>query len=181
LSDPEAVTRRWLRDCVLALELCPFAAPVLRDSSLRIAVSKAVEHEEQLRDFLAELDLLQNSPEQTVSTTLLVYPGGPAGFEDFLDLVEDAEDLLERAGLEGVIQLAHFHPRYLFAGEPPEDLSHYTNRSPLPVLHLLRESTVTRALCAYSDPGQIPVRNIETLRSLGREEVRRRWQALQAD
>jgi hypothetical protein len=181
LADPEAVTRRWLRDCVLALELCPFAAPVLRDSSLRIAVSEAVDHEEQLRDFLAELDLIQNSPEEAVSTTLLVYPGGPASFEDFLDLVADAEDLLEQAGLDGVIQLAHFHPLYQFAGEPPEDLSHYTNRSPLPVLHLLRESMLTRVLSAYPDPGQIPARNIETLRGLGRDEIRRRWQALQAD
>jgi hypothetical protein len=178
LVDPEELTRRWLQNCVLALDLCPFAAPVLRDRSLRIAVSEALDSRGQLQDFLFELDYLQQRSESEVSTTLLVLSRGPADFENFLGLLEAAQQLLLDAGLEGVVQLAHFHPAYRFAGEDLNDLSHFTNRSPLPVLHLLRESMMTRVLAAYPDPAEIPRRNMETLRELGREGVERLWASL---
>lgn len=178
MIDPEALTRRWLQDCVLALDLCPFAAPVLHDEGLRIAVSTASDPVAQLRDFLLELDYLQEHSDVVVATTLLVLADGPTEFPDFLDLVDGAEQLIDEAGLEGIIQLAHFHPAYLFAGEPADDISHYTNRSPLPVLHLLRESMLTRVLASFPDPAGIPGRNTATLRELGREEVKRRWAGL---
>ena len=92
--------------------------------------------------------------------------------------METADALLEDAGLRGFIQLAHFHPDYRFAGEPENALSHYTNRSPLPTIHLLREAMITRALAAYPDPENIPVRNIATLESLGRNTVEARWKEL---
>ena len=117
-------------------------------------------------------------PESKVATTLLVLADGPAEFPGFLELVDAAQRLIGEAGLEGIIQLAHFHPAYLFAGEPADDLSHFTNRSPLPVLHLLRESMLTRVLASYPDPGGIPGRNIASLQELGREEVERRWASL---
>lgn len=181
MTDPERITRRWLTDCVLALELCPFAGPVVRDESLRIAVSNAAEPETQLQDFLQELDLIQGSSEEAISTTLLVLAQGPAEFEDFLDLIENAQSLLERAGLEGVVQLAHFHPHYLFAGEPEDGLSHFTNRAPLPTLHLIRESMMSRVLESFPNPEAIPARNIARLDEMGRAAVEQRWQALHQD
>ena len=178
MTDPETLTRRWLQDCVLALDLCPFAAPVLRDKGLRIAVCSAADPAQQLRDFLFELDYLQEKPESEVATTLLVLARGPAEFTAFLELLDAAQQLVAEAGLEGIIQLAHFHPAYLFASEPAADISHFTNRSPLPTLHLLRESMLTRVLASFPDPAGIPRRNIDTLRALGRDEVERRWAAL---
>jgi hypothetical protein len=178
LPDPQTLVQRWLHDCVLALELCPFAAPVLRDDSLRIAVSDAAEFPEQLCDVLAELDLLQTSAESDVSTSLLVFPRGPEDFDEFLQLVGAAEDLVEQAGLSELVQLAHFHPRYLFADEPTDGLSHFSNRSPLPIIHLIRESMMTRVLAAYPDPAAIPRRNIARLEAMGRGQVEQRWQDL---
>lgn len=181
MTDPKSLIERWLHDCVLALELCPFAAPVLRDQSLRIAVCEAAETERQLQYFLAELDRLQASEEADISTTLLVFANGPAAFEDFLELVEQTQLLLEQVQLKGLVQLAHFHPQYRFANEPEGDPSHYTNRSPLPVIHLLRESMMGRVIEAYPDPEEIPGRNIARLRALGLEDVERRWRALLAE
>jgi len=175
LTEAEQLTRRWLQECVLALELCPFAAPVIRDSSLRIAVSAGETLEQQLRDFLLELDLLQGCDESKISTTLLVFDPGPEDFETFLDLLEQAQGLLDAAGLEGLVQLASFHPHYRFAGEPADALSNFTNRSPRPVLHLLRESMLTRVLAQYPDAEDIPHRNIARLEAMGREAVEKLW------
>ena len=149
----------------------------MRDNSLRIAVSPAPEPAEQLRDFLAELDFMQQVTEAEASTSLLVLSQGPGDFDAFMALVHDADDLLDAAGLRGVFQLAHFHPRYQFHGEAPQSLSHFTNRSPLPVLHLLRESTLTRVLEGYPNPEEIPGRNIERLEALGRDAVLSLWKA----
>jgi len=181
LADPEALTRRWLEDYVLALDLCPFAAPVLRSEALRIAVSDTAEPAAQLDCFLSELDYLQQRPESEVATTLLVLARGPADFSGFLELVDASQQLIVETGLEGIIQLAHFHPAYLFAGEPAGDLSHFTNRSPYPVLHLLREAMLSRVLASYPDPANIPRRNIDTLRKLGPAAVEERWAKFRAD
>lgn len=163
---------------MLGLELCPFAAPVLRDGSLRIAVSEAADPAARLQAFLGELDALQRSSETEISTTLLVYACGPDDFHDFLALVESADALLLESGLDGLLQLAHFHPRYQFAGEAESSLSHFTNRSPLPTLHLLRESMMTRLLASYPDPESIPVRNTQRLERLGAAAVAAKWAAL---
>lgn len=181
MTDPKSLIERWLHDCVLALELCPFAAPVVRDQSLRIAVCEDAELERQLQYFLAELDRLQGSEEADISTTLLVFSNGPTAFEDFLELVEQAQLLLEQAQLKGLVQLAHFHPQYQFANEPEDDPSHYTNRSPLPIIHLLRESMMGRVIEAYPDPEAIPGRNIARLRALGLADIERRWLAIWQD
>jgi hypothetical protein len=175
LADAEQLIRRWLHDCVLALELCPFAAPVIKDQSLRIAISEATTAEPQLRDLLAELDLLQSSDEAEISTTLLVFAAGLDDFEEFLDLLEQGQALLEDSGLAGLVQLASFHPHYCFEGEPAAALSNYTSRSPLPVLHLLRESQLTRVLEQYPDPAAIPQRNIARLDAMGREAIEALW------
>ena len=166
---------------MLALDFCPFAGAVLRDGTLRVAVSASSQPEQQLQDFLSELDLLQQVEESAISTTLLVYEHGPAQFTEFLALVERADALLDALGLRGVFQIAHFHPEYRFGGEPRAALSHYTNRSPLPTVHLLREAAVTRLVANYPDPESIPQRNIARLEALGGEAVRARWRALHAD
>ena len=180
MSQPGAaeITRLWLQEWVLALDLCPFAVPVVRDGALRIAESDATDADAQLQAFLVELDLLQSTPETDISTTLLVYSAGPEQFADYLLLLDAAQSALQRAQLTGIVQLASFHPRYQFAGEAPEAGTNFTNRSPFPTLHLLREAMMDRVLASYPDPAAIPRRNIATLESLGDAAVRREWQSL---
>ncbi len=174
-SSPLDRVRRWLHSCVLDLELCPFAGPVVEQGSVRFALSPHGDRKGQLQDFLLELDRLQNSAEEDIATTLLVLEAGPADFEAFMDLVDEAQALLEAAGLEGIVQLAHFHPAYCFAGEDPADASNYTNRSPLPIIHLLRESQLSRALDAFPNPEAVPERNIATMRALGLAQLQQLW------
>jgi hypothetical protein len=107
---------------------------------------------------------------------LIVLPRAPAGFADFWDWVQVAGEFLAEAGLEGEFQLASFHPRYRFAGSTAGELGNYTNRSPAPILHLLREDSVSRAVAAHPDPQGIPARNIERLNQMGRLAVHELWQ-----
>ena len=174
----EQQTRDWLARFVVGLNLCPFARPVLDSPALRIAVCEASESPALRRAFLSELDRLQSSPESDIATTLLVFPSALQDFHEYLDFLAEAQLLLERAGLEGVVQLASFHPDYLFHGEPPEAASHFSNRSPWPTIHLLREDMLSRVLGYYPDADAIPDRNIATLEEIGRDELFRRWQAL---
>jgi len=173
--------RTWLETFVVGLNLCPFAKPVLFSTALRITVSKATEFDAMIKVFLAELDLIQQSSEQEIATTLLVFPDALASFDDYLDFVESAEELLTDVGLDGVIQLASFHPLYQFAGEPSKAASHFTNRSPYPVIHFLREAMMTRVLTEFSNPEQIPERNIQTLEKIGRAEIEQRWHTIISD
>ena len=174
----------WLESCVVGLNLCPFARPVVEGSGLRIAVCAADDSEEGLlrmqEQLLEELDLLQRSSAEEVATTLLAFSGGLARFDDYLDFLDHANTLLQAAGLEGVIQLASFHPDYQFAGEPPAAASHYSNRSPLPVIHLLREDMLERALAAWPEPEKIPQTNIVRLNAMGRDELAARLARLRA-
>lgn len=164
----QALTRAWVEQMVVGLNLCPFAGPVVRAGTIRYRVSRARDEDGLLRDFLQELSDLVATPETELSTTLLITPWLLAEFDDFLDLVADAEALLEQAGVEDLFQIASFHPGYLFEGVPAEDISHWTNRAPYPTLHLIRQDEMSRALAHYRDPQQIPERNIARLRQLGR-------------
>jgi hypothetical protein len=170
--------RRWLDDFVVGLNLCPFARPLLGAPNLRIAVCEETSPSALLRAVLLELDSLQCSTEQEVATTLLVFPRALQDFNDYLLFLDEAQDLLVESGLEGLVQLASFHPQYQFAGETPDAASHYSNRAPYPMFHLLREDMVSRALEDFPDPEQIPDRNIDTLNGIGAEELERRWHAL---
>ncbi len=161
--DPIAVTRRWVEEFVAGLGLCPFAAPVLE--SLRIVATPATELGGLLRAFEAELSLLLESD---VSTTLLVTPEMLADFEDYLDAFTVLEAGLAEAGLEGVFQVASFHPDYRFADVEADDVSNFSNRSPYPLFHLIRETDITAAIESHPDPEGIPRRNVERLRELGR-------------
>jgi len=174
----ERYLRLWLDEFVVGLNLCPFARPLLAAPSLRIAVCDSGDAAQLRRTFLQELDLLQRSTEQEIATTLLVFSQALQAFADYLWFLDDAQELLEEAGLDGVVQLASFHPHYLFAGEAPDAASHYSNRSPYPIIHLLREDMLSRALADFAAPEQIPDRNIETLNAIGVEELERKWQAI---
>ncbi len=170
-----AATRAWLERAVIGLNLCPFAKAVHLKKQIRYAVSAARTPEELLADFVAELRVLQAADPSDIETTLLLHPQVLADFLDYNDFLELADAALAAEGLEGEIQVASFHPRYQFAGTGPEDIENYSNRSPYPMLHLLREESIARAVAAFPDAGQIFERNIETLRRLGHEGWRRLW------
>jgi hypothetical protein len=170
--------RTWLDEFVVGLNLCPFARPQLGAPNLRIAICEDTEPALMQRVFLRELDLLQSSAESDIATTLLAFPQALANFDDYLDFLDQAQDLLAESGLEGLVQLASFHPHYRFEGEPPGAASHFSNRAPYPLLHLLREDMLSRVLEDFPDPQQIPDRNIQTLGDIGTQELERRWQAL---
>lgn len=166
-DDAIAATRAWIEKAVIGLNLCPFAGPVFVHGQIRTRVSDARTPEALLADLEAELRLLAAAPATEVSTTLLVHPQVLEDFLVYNDFLDVAEAAVERLGFEGVLQVASFHPRYQFEGTAPDDISNFTNRSPYPTLHLLREASVDEAIAAYPQTEEIYERNIETLRRLG--------------
>lgn len=168
-SDEEVLarTRAWLEKAVIGLNLCPFAKAVYVKDRVRLVVSQARHADDLLEDLDRELDLLVSTPAEEVDTTLLVHPTLFEDFLDFNDFMEIAEGVVDEHGLEGVIQLASFHPKFQFEGTEPEDLSNYTNRAPFPMLHLLREDSIERAIEGFADPDVIYQDNIRTLEKLG--------------
>lgn len=169
-----AALERWLEDAVIGLGLCPFAAPVQREGRVYWSLSGATTPDDALRDVLREAESLLDSPER--STTLVLLPQALSDFEEFLDAVYLLEELLEESGAHTLLQLAHFHPRYRFAGEDPGALSHFTNRTPCPVVQLLRVEEVSEAVDGHPDPNSIPQDNIDRLEALGRDAVHTLWQ-----
>jgi hypothetical protein len=168
-----ADTRRWLERAVIGLNLCPFAKAVHVRKQVRFVLSEARDTD-ALRDELErELRLLTDTPAEVVDTTLLVHPHVLQDFLAYNDFLDVADRTVRTLGLEGEIQVASFHPDYVFAGEPADDPSNCTNRAPYPTLHLLREASIDRAVAAYPDPGVIVERNIATLRRLGVDAFRR--------
>ncbi len=170
-SEAEVISfsRQWVETIVIGLNLCPFASPVIRKNTLRYAVSESEDIEALEKDFLYELNLIQQADEKEIATTLLIMPRAVADLYDYLDLLAHFERLLAKTGLSGIFQLASFHPAYLFAGVDADDLSHWTNRSPFPMVHIIREGQMSRVLMHYENPEEIPERNIKLLRELGRE------------
>jgi uncharacterized protein len=160
-------TRNWLERAVIGLNLCPFAKAVHVKGQIHYAVSIASESAGVLQDLASELDTLLASDPVQRETTLLVVPGCLHEFLEFNDVVARANLLLRRRRLEGVIQLASFHPAYRFADSEEDDVANFTNRSPYPTLHLLREDSIERAVAAFEHPEAIYQANIETLRRLG--------------
>ena len=172
-GDPLATTRRWLEHAVIGLNLCPFAKAVYVKEQVRFVLSDASTPEALLAELGEELVLLRDTPAEEVDTTLLVHPQVLEDFLDYNDFLDQADALVEALDLEGVLQVASFHPHYQFAGSGPEDVENFTNRSPYPTLHLLREDSVARAVDAFPDPDAIVERNISTLRQLGVEGWRK--------
>jgi hypothetical protein len=173
-GDPIAATRLWLERAVIGLNLCPFAKAVQAKGQVRFVLSDDEAPEALLETLGAELLLLRDAPPEDIDTTLIVHPRVLVDFLDYNDFLEQADALVAELGLEGVLQVASFHPDYQFAGTAPDDVENFTNRSPYPTLHLLREDSVARAVEAFPDPDAIVERNVETLRRLGRDG----WRAL---
>ena len=158
-------TREWIEQVVVGLNLCPFAAQPLMEERVRFSCCTETEMEGILQHLISELSWMGS--EEGPQTTLVVIPSGLESFDRFLDLVGAAEDLLIATGWDSQFQLAHFHPDYCFEGSEPTDLANHTNRSPYPVLHLLRVEDVARAIAAHPDTQGIPERNMAVLRDLG--------------
>ncbi|MCE9685056.1 DUF1415 domain-containing protein [Shewanella sp. AS16] len=167
MSEQEYIssTTHWVRDVIVKYNICPFARRELDRGSIRYIVSEAHKPAAVLKDLLAECRFLDQHPD--TETTLFIVPRGFEGFYPYLDLVDAAEDMLVEQGYEGQYQLASFHPDYCFDGEPQDDAANYTNRSPYPTLHLIREASMEQALADYEDPESIPERNIAFSRRKG--------------
>ena len=171
--DPIADTQRWLERAVIGLNLCPFAKAVQAKGQVRWVLSDATTPEVLLEQLGEALLQLRDTPAEDTDTTLIVHPQVLADFLDYNDFLDSADALVESLGLDGVLQVASFHPHYQFAGSAPDDVENFTNRSPYPTLHMLREDSVSRAVAAFPDPEVIVERNVETLRQLGVEGWRK--------
>ena len=173
----EAGVRRWLERAVIGLNLCPFAKAVYVRDQVRIVASDASTARALLEELGEEMALLRDTPAEQIDTTLLVHPQVLGDFLDYNDFLDDADALVEAMDLDGVLQVASFHPHYQFAGTEPGDVENLTNRAPFPILHLLREASVDRAVAAYAEPEAIIERNVATVRALGHDG----WNKLLSD
>lgn len=161
--------KKWVEDLVVGLNLCPFAKRELLADRVRFFVSEAESEEQLLMDLHSELNML--NADDGIETTLLIHPAVLQNFRDYNQFLDYAEGLLVELELEGVYQIASFHPDYQFADTEPDDVENYTNRAPYPILHLIREQSLERVVANYPSPEQIPERNIALLRDLGREKI----------
>ncbi|MBB4078271.1 hypothetical protein GGR28_000872 [Lewinella aquimaris] len=166
MSPEEAATLAWVRDFVVRLNLCPFAAAPLRQNRVVCNTCRDTEPEAAFHWAGTQVQGQLNKPADQVETTLLLFPDVLAEFDDFMGFVGAIEQLLEDSGADGFVQLAHFHPEYQFAGERENDAANATNRSPYPTVQLLRVSSVAEATRVYPDIASIPERNVALLRKL---------------
>lgn len=166
-------TRHWLEKVVIGLNLCPFAGLPWKQGRVRLQVSKASSPEQLAQDLVDELLALKNADPAESETTLLIHPNVLGDFLDYNDFLDVADGLLEELGLDGTIQVASFHPDYQFADSEPDDPANCTNRSPYPMLHLLREASIEAATANLAKPEAIFERNIETMRGIGVEGWKR--------
>jgi hypothetical protein len=164
-SDVIQSVRSWLNDIIIGHNFCPFAKREFERDTIAYIVSDVHSLKDATELFLSELQKLEQDTQ--IETSLIIFSCAFKNFEDYLDLVEMSQVLIDKSGYGGQFQLASFHPDYYFEGEPIEDLSHFTNRAPYPILHVLRENSVERVLKTYPDPENIPQRNIDKARQLG--------------
>ena len=159
----------WVDNVVVGLNFCPFAKPVIAAGGLSYTVVNEQGFEQCLTALMTQVSCLDENT--SIETALLIYPLGFEAFNDYLDFVAVAEELLSVEGFDGVYQLASFHPDYCFDGSQYDDAANYTNRSPYPMLHLLREDSIEEVLSGVTDPEKIPSRNIEFARKKGAGEM----------
>jgi hypothetical protein len=158
-------TKKWINDVVIGCNLCPFASNVMKNQSVQYRVEKNSAFYKCLDSFSEELTRLDNNP--NIETSFLIFQDSFTEFDDYLYLVSLAAKLLKQKGYEGIYQLASFHPLYRFANSAEDDAANYTNRSIYPMLHILREASIDKALEKYKDPEDIPTRNINFSRKKG--------------
>lgn len=162
--------KQWLANVVIGLNLCPFAGKPAAEGKVRFSVSSAVDEEQLINELKAELELLDAKPE--VETTLLILPSYLDDFYEYNNFLDWVDGLLQKYKWEGVYQVASFHPKYCFAGAHPDDAENLTNRSPYPILHIIREASLEAVLAHYPNPDEIPERNIDTVEGLSAEQTR---------
>lgn len=165
---PEAyieATLTWLQNVIVGYNICPFAKRELDKGSVNFQVDDSTDLEQCLLNLIIECEKLDHQPD--IETSLLIYTGAYNEFDDYLDFLNLAETLMADQGYEGIYQLASFHPDYCFEDAAPDDAANYTNRSPYPMLHLLREESLEQALAHYPNPENIPQHNIALTRELG--------------
>ncbi|MDO9235125.1 MAG: DUF1415 domain-containing protein [Aquabacterium sp.] len=168
-------TRTWLTRAVIGLNLCPFAKAVHVKNQIRYKVSDATKADGLLEDLLAELTLLRDADPAEIDTTLLIHPQVLTDFLDYNDFLDVVDAAVADLDLEGVIQVASFHPDYQFGDAGPDDIENYSNRSPYPTLHLIRESSIEQAVEAFPDAEDIYETNMATLRRLGPDGWKKLW------
>lgn len=164
-------TLKWVRSFIIELNICPFAKRVFDMNSLRISPSQTTRITHALEELMLEIEYLDNHPD--TETTLMVFGSQFKNFFDYLDLIDLAEALLKDQNYEGIYQLASFHPDYCFEGTDFDDVSNYTNRSPYPMIHILREESLDKALAFYGDTSTIPENNINKMQALGLDEIQK--------
>lgn len=168
-------TECWVKSVIIECNFCPFAKRELEKGSIRYSVIQHKALEDCLQSVIKECVHLDSNA--STETTLLIFPNAFTGFDDYLQLVDIAEKLIAQQAYEGVYQLASFHPDYVFADSSPDDAANYTNRSPYPMLHLIRETSIEKALEHYPDSEHIPEKNIEVARSLGLDTMKAKLEA----
>jgi uncharacterized protein len=170
-----ADTRRWVERAVIGLNLCPFAKAVYVKEQVRLVVSDATTPEELLKDLISELEKLAETSAEKIDTTLLIHPFVLQDFLDYNDFLDVADEVLDERDLAGELQIASMHPQYQFADTDVNDIENFTNRSPWPTLHILREESVDKAVAAFPEAEQIFEKNIETMKRLGHEGWDKLW------
>jgi hypothetical protein len=164
-------TQAWLRDWVISLNLCPFARFPFEQGIVDIVSVEAADGDDVFSFVLNELDRLQQNPADELETILVIVENKLQDFNDFLDFLGLLEQVIKETGLEGIVQIASFHPDYCFEGEDIQDPANYTNRSPYPMFHLIREASLEKAVANYPEPEKIPEKNITLLREMGIEKI----------
>lgn len=164
-------TLNWIRTFVIEYNLCPFAKGPVSKGNLRITVSNHKKRALALEELMSEIHAMDEN--QSIETSLLVFSDGFKDFFAYLDLVAYAEELIQQLDYEGIYQIASFHPDYYFIDTNPDDVTNYTNRSPYPMLHILREEQLEKAISAYGDTDKIPERNSKLLNEFGLERIQK--------
>ena len=162
----------WLDDVVIGLNLCPFAAIPRKNNQVRFTVSQALAEEVLLADLHAELTFMSQIPAVEVETSLLIVPDMLAKFDDYNQFLDLVDELLEAFEWEGIFQIASFHPDYCFAETDPDSVENLTNRAPYPILHIIREQSMEKALAKMASPDEIFKRNIQTMNDLSTEQIK---------
>ncbi|MEM9889085.1 MAG: DUF1415 domain-containing protein [Bacteroidota bacterium] len=175
---PVIITQQWIKSFVLQLNFCPFAKLPFEENRIHYLLEYREEEEQIYTRLVEEMQYLLH--DNSFETSLIILPNALKSFQAYLDFLVVAEQLVNTLGFEGIFQIASFHPAYQFAGTAPEDVENYTNRSPYPMLHILREKSVTWAIHHHPDATQIPQQNIARLEALGKEAIKKRWNELRA-
>lgn len=163
---------KWLDDVVIGLNLCPFAAKPRRSDQVRIITSSAEETEALLTELYKEIKLLSDTPPEKIETSLIIIPNFLADFDDYNQFLDLADELLLQFEWDGVFQVASFHPDYCFADVAPDSVENLTNRSPYPILHIIREASIEKAVESITDPEEIYKRNIKSIQNLSKDQIK---------